>query len=65
MQPCAQGLDRAETGAGTRLALELVDGVDQRVRVARWREHLDQRRDWHQSLWTVLMFQAWREARAV
>jgi asparagine synthase (glutamine-hydrolysing) len=33
--------------------------------VARWREHLDQRRDWHQSLWTVLMFQAWREARAV
>jgi asparagine synthase (glutamine-hydrolysing) len=33
--------------------------------LARWREHLDQRRDWHQSLWTVLMFQAWREARGI
>jgi len=33
--------------------------------VARWREHLDSRRDWHQSLWTVLMFQAWREARGI
>ena len=33
--------------------------------VARWREHLDRRRDWHQSLWTVLMFQAWREARGL
>ena len=33
--------------------------------LARWREHLDRRRDWHQSLWTVLMFQAWREARGL
>jgi asparagine synthase (glutamine-hydrolysing) len=33
--------------------------------LARWREHLDKRRNWHQSLWTVLMFQAWREARGL
>ena len=33
--------------------------------LARWQEHLDRRRDWHQSLWTVLMFQAWREARGL
>jgi len=33
--------------------------------LARWRDHLDRRRDWHQSLWTVLMFQAWREARGL
>lgn len=33
--------------------------------VARWHEHLGRRRDWHQSLWTVLMFQAWREARGI
>jgi asparagine synthase (glutamine-hydrolysing) len=33
--------------------------------LARWHEHLDRRRDWHQSLWTVLMFQAWREARGL
>ncbi|HEX2447646.1 MAG TPA: asparagine synthase (glutamine-hydrolyzing) [Methyloceanibacter sp.] len=33
--------------------------------LARWREHLDKRRNWHQSLWTVLMFQAWREAKGI
>jgi asparagine synthase (glutamine-hydrolysing) len=32
---------------------------------ARWREHLQGRRNWHTSLWTVLMFQAWREARGI
>jgi len=33
--------------------------------LARWREHLDGRRNLHNSLWTVLMFQAWREARGI
>jgi asparagine synthase (glutamine-hydrolysing) len=33
--------------------------------VARWREHLDGRRNCHASLWTVLMFQAWRDARGI
>jgi asparagine synthase (glutamine-hydrolysing) len=33
--------------------------------LTRWREHLDGRRNWHASLWTVLMFQAWREARGI
>lgn len=33
--------------------------------LARWREHLDKRHNWHQSLWTVLMFQAWREAKGL
>jgi asparagine synthase (glutamine-hydrolysing) len=32
---------------------------------ARWREHLDGHRNWHASLWTVLMFQAWREPRGI
>jgi asparagine synthase (glutamine-hydrolysing) len=28
----------------------------------KWQEHLSARRNWHQSLWSVLMFQAWLEA---
>jgi asparagine synthase (glutamine-hydrolysing) len=32
---------------------------------ARWIEHLEGTRNWHASLWTVLMFQAWREPRAI
>ena len=28
----------------------------------KWNEHLSEKRNWHQPLWNVLMFQAWLEA---
>jgi asparagine synthase (glutamine-hydrolysing) len=31
----------------------------------RWAEHLEGHRNWHASLWTVLMLQAWREKRGI
>ena len=33
--------------------------------LARWREHLAGKRNWQAPLWTVLMFQAWRESRGL
>jgi asparagine synthase (glutamine-hydrolysing) len=31
---------------------------------ARWREHIEGRRNWQHALWNVLMFEAWRRAHA-
>ena len=31
----------------------------------RWREHLSGARDWHSQLWTVLMFEGWRQRYAM
>jgi asparagine synthase (glutamine-hydrolysing) len=39
--------------------------LDPKPNIARWREHLAETRNWHAPLWTVLMFQAWREARGI
>jgi asparagine synthase (glutamine-hydrolysing) len=33
--------------------------------LVRWREHLAGKRNWQAPLWTVLMFQAWRESRGL
>jgi len=38
--------------------------LDDRVITTRWNEHTRGSRNWQQSLWTVLMFQAWLEKRA-
>ncbi len=39
--------------------------LDPKPIIARWREHIAGTRNWHAPLWTVLMFQAWREGRGI
>ncbi len=52
--------DWAETLiAPDRVACEGI--LNSRLIARRWREHLSGRRNWSYQLWTVLMFQAWRE----
>ena len=53
----------AESLIKTRQALTMKDFLT-RLLSERWAAHLSGQRDWQYSLWTVLMFQAWRDQHA-